>query len=451
MSVSPQQLLPPYDEEMEVSCLASVMVSKDALLRVISILNSDDFYVEAHRLIYDALCELDRKNNPLDLVSLRAQLTEKGTLELAGGIAYVAKLYQSVAVSTNVEYYAKQIKDLSLRRKLIKTSNEIIVNCHDIKIETSDVLDLSEKMVFDVTSKRLSSEISPISEIVQETTQLIEKSISNKGQVNGTPSGYIDLDNLLTGFHSSELIILAARPGVGKTAFALNIISNVVLQSKMPALFFSLEMPSTQIMMRLLAIDAMVPLSKIRTGFLSQDEVRKLYVSADRFSKSQLIMDDTSGISISEIRAKARQIKQKNNSLGIIVIDYLQLIESTSRIERHLQIGEISRGLKILARELECPVLALSQLSRAVESRSGQKPMLSDLRESGSIEQDADVVMFISREEMYNKDTENKGQAVIDVAKQRNGATDEIKLMFWAQYTRFNNLAVNTYEENLQA
>lgn len=447
----PVQNLPPHDIDTEVSCLASIIVSKDALLKVLGILQSEDFYLEPHRLIFDAVRELDRKAKPVDLISLRHQLVELQKLDRAGGEAYLAKLYQSVATSANAEYYANQIKEYSLRRRLIETSGAVIESCYDISRETSEVLDDAEKMVFQVTERRISTQVQSIQQIVGDAVTRIERLIENKKGVTGLACGYTELDNMLTGFHPSELIIMAARPAMGKTALALNMMVNVAVREKRPVFFFSLEMPSVQLLMRLISIEAMIELQKLRTGFLNNDELRRIYAVADKFSACPMIIDDTPGLTITEIRAKARRASQKER-LGIIIIDYLQLITTNTKGERHQQIGEISRGLKLLARELECPVIALSQLSRAVESRSDQIPQLSDLRESGSIEQDADVVMFIYREEKVKKDTERKGRADIIVAKQRNGPTGTVELMFWDKFTKFNNLdTVHSYDEAIPA
>jgi len=306
-------------------------------------------------------------------------------------------------------------------------------------------------MVFQVTERRISTQVQSIQQIVGDAVTRIERLIENKKGVTGLACGYTELDNMLTGFHPSELIIMAARPAMGKTALALNMMVNVAVREKRPVFFFSLEMPSVQLLMRLISIEAMIELQKLRTGFLNNDELRRIYAVADKFSACPMIIDDTPGLTITEIRAKARRASQKER-LGIIIIDYLQLITTTTKGERHQQIGEISRGLKLLARELECPVIALSQLSRAVESRSDQIPQLSDLRESGSIEQDADVVMFIYREEKVKKDTERKGRADIIVAKQRNGPTGTVELMFWDKFTKFNNLdTVHSYDEAIPA
>lgn len=447
-----QQHLPPHDIETEVSCLASVIISRDALMKVMGILHSEDFYLEPHRVIYDAVRELDRKNKPVDLISLRVQLMEMEMLEKAGGEAALARLYQSVATSANAEYYAQRVKELSLRRRLIETSTRVIENCYDITRDTAELMDEAEKSVFQVTENRITSQVATIQEIVEDAVKRIERLMENKKGVTGIASGYTVLDETLTGFHPSELIIVAARPAMGKTALALNIMNNIVLREKKPVFFFSLEMPSVQLMMRLIAMEAMIELQKLRTGcFLTQDELRRIYAVSDRFRASSMLIDDSPGLTISEIRAKARRASARE-PLGLIMIDYLQLISSTSKVDRHQQISEISRGLKLLARELSCPVIALSQLSRAVESRSDQIPQLSDLRESGSIEQDADVVMFIYREEKVKKDTERKGRADIIIAKQRNGPTDTIELMFWDKYTRFNNLdTVHTFEETHSA
>jgi replicative DNA helicase len=434
----PVEALPPQDIETEASCLASVLLSREALLKIIGILHPEDFYLESHRLIYEAIIDLDRKNRPLDLTTLKQRLLDAGNYDKIGGDRALVGMYQVTAHSANAEYYAERVKELSLRRKFIDVATRSIAKCYDRSIETQELMDEIERDIFQVTEKRITSDFRSIEDILAETYENIRMMHEHKRQVTGVASGFSDLDKMLTGFHGSELVIIAARPSMGKTALALNIANHMVLREKKPVLFHSLEMPSTQLAMRLLCIESMVDSQRVRTGHIDAGELKRIQAATDRLSKSQLYIDDTPAINIFELRAKARRVAQRYQ-LGAIIVDYLQLMTTPSRLDRHLQIAEISRSLKQLARDLDVPVIALSQLSRAVESRTEQKPQLSDLRESGAIEQDADVVIFIYREEKVKKETSRKGIADIIVAKQRNGPVGTVELMFWEQHTRFDN------------
>lgn len=442
-----KQQLPPQDIETEAACLAAVLISKEALLKVMDILSYEDFYLEQHRIIYSSIRELDRKKRPIDLITLKQELVDRNMLDTIGGDGYLADLYRKVATSANAEAYAKRIKELSIRRKLIDVSTSIIENCFDLSVETAEMLDESEKKVFEVTEKRITADHQPIEAIVDETIKRIEMLYEHKQAVTGLSSGFIDIDRTLTGFHPAELIIIAARPSMGKTALALNFMNHIAIHEKKPVFFFSLEMPAAQLLMRLICVEGMIDAQRLRTGHLSNEEMKKIYNTAEKFSSAPIFIDDTPGVTIADIRAKSRRAAQKG-PLGCVIIDYIQLINSTSKVDRQQQVSEISRGLKLLARELQCPILALSQLSRAVESRTDQRPQLSDLRESGAIEQDADVVMFIFREDRVKKDTERKGIADIIIAKQRNGPIGDVELMFWDKYTKFNNAEhIHKYDE----
>ena len=443
------ELVPPQDIEAEASCLSSALLSRDALLKVIEILQPEDFYLDAHREIFGVVVDLERKNLPIDLVTVKQRLNDLGRLERIGGDHALVDIYRTVSTSANAEFYARRIKEMSLRRKLIEVSHEVVEKCHDTARDTYELMDEVERDVFRVTEKRITSDFKNISDVIQETMDTIGRMYETKRVVTGVATGFTGLDEMLSGLHESELIIIAARPSMGKTALALNIANHIVMKEKMPVLFFSVEMPASQLGMRLLCVDAMIDSQRVRTGHISSEELRRLMQSAGRLEKSPLLIDDTPAINIFEIRAKARRVAQKQR-LGAIVVDYLQLITSMSRIDRHLQIAEISRSLKQIARELSVPVVALSQLSRAVESRTDQRPQLSDLRESGAIEQDADVVMFIYREERVKKETEKKGIAEVIVAKQRNGPIGEVELRFWEKYTKFGNLdKVHGFDETV--
>ncbi|HOQ12022.1 MAG TPA: replicative DNA helicase [Spirochaetota bacterium] len=439
--------LPPQDVDTESACLASALLNREALLRITEILQPEDFYLEKHRFIFEAIIELEKKGLPVDLTTVRQRLIDKNIFEKVGGNSALAEIYQSSSTSVHAEAYAKRIKEMSLRRKLIEVSELSIEKCFNRTITTEELLDEVERDIFRVTEQRVTSDYKYIESILNQTLEEITSWYKTKKIVTGIPSGFIDLDETLTGFHGSELIIVAARPGMGKTAFALNIMNNVAIRSNIPVLFFSLEMPATQLGMRMLCIESMIDSQRVRTGHIDHDELRKLTSIAAKLSKAPIYIDDSPSANILEIRAKARRLAQKV-PLGLIIVDYLQLITSLSKVERHLQIAEISRLLKQLARELGIPVIALSQLSRAVESRSDQIPTLADLRESGAIEQDADVVMFIYREEKVKKETEKKGIATIIVAKQRSGPIGDIDLRFWDKYTKFGNLTLtHSYEE----
>lgn len=443
------ELVPPQDIEAEASCLSSALLSRDALLKVIEILQPEDFYLDAHREIFGVIVELERKNLPIDLVTVKQRLNDLGRLERIGGDHALVDIYRTVSTSANAEFYARRIKEMSLRRRLIEVSHEVVEKCHDTARDTYELMDEVERDVFRVTEKRITSDFKNISDVIQETMDTIGRMYETKRVVTGVATGFTGLDEMLSGLHESELIIIAARPSMGKTALALNIANHIVMKEKMPVLFFSVEMPASQLGMRLLCIDAMIDSQRVRTGHISSEELRRLMQSAGRLEKSPLLIDDTPAINIFEIRAKARRIAQKQR-LGAIVVDYLQLVSSMSRIDRHLQIAEISRSLKQIARELSVPVIALSQLSRAVESRTDQRPQLSDLRESGAIEQDADVVMFIYREERVKKETEKKGIAEVIVAKQRNGPIGDVELRFWEKFTKFGNLdKVHGFDETV--
>ncbi|HPI13303.1 MAG TPA: replicative DNA helicase [Spirochaetota bacterium] len=443
------ELVPPQDIEAEASCLSSALLSRDALLKVIEILQPEDFYLDSHREIFGVIVELERKNLPIDLVTVKQRLNDLGRFERIGGDHALVDIYRTVSTSANAEFYARRIKEMSLRRRLIEVSHEVMEKCHDTSRDTYELMDEVERDVFRVTEKRITSDFKNISDVIQDTMDTIGRMYETKSVVTGVATGFTGLDEMLSGLHESELVIIAGRPSMGKTALALNMANHIVMKEKMPVLFFSVEMPASQLGMRLLCVDAMIDSQRVRTGHISSEELRRLMQSAGRLEKSPLLIDDTPAINIFEIRAKARRVAQKQR-LGAIVVDYLQLITSMSRIDRHLQIAEISRSLKQIARELSVPVVALSQLSRSVESRTDQRPQLSDLRESGAIEQDADVVMFIYREERVKKETEKKGIAEVIVAKQRNGPIGEVELRFWEKYTKFGNLdKVHGFDETV--
>jgi replicative DNA helicase len=439
--------LPPQDVETETACLASVLLSREALYKVIEILQPEDFYLDKHRIIFGAVMELIQKDLPVDLTTDKQRLVDHGQFDKIGGDPALVQLYQGVSTSANAEFYARRIQELSLRRRLIDVGTESVEKCYDMSLETDELLDGVEKDIFDVTERRISADFKPLDSVLQETLNNIGNWYETKRIVTGVGSGFRKLDEMLTGFHQAELIIIAARPGMGKTALALNIMNHIALKEKKPVLFFSLEMPATQLGMRMLCIESMIDSQRVRTGHINSDELKSLIQTSGKLSRAAVFIDDSPSATVLQMRAKARRMAQKNKDLGIVVVDYLQLISGNPRIERHQQISEITRFLKQLARDLEVPVIAISQLSRQVEHRTDQRPTLADLRESGAIEQDADVVMFIYREEKVKKETERRGIADIIIAKQRNGPVGEVPLKFWEKYTRFDDLEeIHAYE-----
>ena len=428
----------PHSLEAEQSVIGSMIMDRDAIVVVSDILTKDDFYQGQYGILYEAMVELYNEGKPVDLVTLQNKLKEKEVPDSISNLSYIKDLVLSVPTAANAKQYALIVRDKATLRRLIKVTEDIANDCYLDKEEVDTILEKTEKDIFHLLQNRAGEqEFVPIREIVLNSLDTIEMAAKNKGKVTGVPTGFLDLDAKLTG----ELLLVAARPAMGKTAFVLNIAQHVVFRENIPTAIFSLEMSKEQLVTRLLASESMVDSQNLRTGNLQDQEWEKLMESAGIIGNSNLIIDDTPGITISELRSKCRRFKQANG-LGLIIIDYLQLMIGGKRSEsRQQEIAEISRSLKALARELEVPIIALSQLSRAVESRPDHKPMLSDLRESGSIEQDADVVMFIYRDEYYNPDSEKKGIAEIIVAKQRSGSTGSVELVWLGQYTKFANKA----------
>ncbi|HIS62512.1 MAG TPA: replicative DNA helicase [Candidatus Scybalomonas excrementigallinarum] len=432
----------PHSLEAEQSVIGSMIMDRDAIVVVSDILTKEDFYQGQYGILYEAMVELYNEGKPVDLVTLQNKLKEKEVPDSISNLSYIRDLVLSVPTAANAKQYALIVRDKATLRRLIKVTEDIANDCYLDKEEVDTILEKTEKDIFHLLQNRAGEqEFVPIREIVLNSLDTIEMAAKNKGKVTGVPTGFLDLDAKLTGLHGGELLLVAARPAMGKTAFVLNIAQHVVFRENIPTAIFSLEMSKEQLVTRLLASESMVDSQNLRTGNLQDQEWEKLMESAGIIGNSNLIIDDTPGITISELRSKCRRFKQANG-LGLIIIDYLQLMIGGKRSEsRQQEIAEISRSLKALARELEVPIIALSQLSRAVESRPDHKPMLSDLRESGSIEQDADVVMFIYRDEYYNPDSEKKGIAEIIVAKQRSGSTGSVELVWLGQYTKFANKA----------
>lgn len=430
----------PHSLEAEQSVIGSMIMSKDAIVEASEMITGADFYQQQYGIVFEAMVELHDEGKAVDLVTLQDRLREKELPPEISSMEFVRDLLATVPTSANVKYYAEIVAEKSMLRKLIKTTEEIGNLCYLGKEKTQDILEVTERKIFDLVQNRGSEEFVPIRQVVLNAIEKIEKASRTQGSVTGIPTGFIDLDYKMSGFQPSDLILVAARPSMGKTAFVLNIAQYMAFHNDVTTAIFSLEMSKEQLVNRLLALESKVDSQNIRTGNLEDEEWAKLIEGANIIGKSHLIIDDKPGISISELRSKCRKYKMEHN-LGIIFIDYLQLMTGSGRSEsRQQEISEISRSLKALARELNVPVVALSQLSRAVEQRPDHRPMLSDLRESGAIEQDADVVMFIYRDDYYNKDSENKNIAEIIIAKQRNGPIGTVNLVWMPNYTKFVNM-----------
>lgn len=430
----------PHSPEAEQSVIGSMIMSRDAIVEASEIITGADFYQQQYGIVFEAMIELHDEGKAVDLITLQERLKEKDLPPEISSMEFVRDLLSAVPTSANVKYYAEIVAEKSMLRKLIKTTEEITNACYLGKEKMQDILEVTEKKIFDLVQNRGSEEFVPIRQVVLNAIEKIEKASRSQGSVTGIPTGFIDLDYKMSGFQPSDLILVAARPSMGKTAFVLNIAQYMAFHNDVTAAIFSLEMSKEQLVNRLLALESKVDSQNIRTGNLEDEEWAKLIEGANIIGKSNLIIDDKPGISISELRSKCRKYKMEHN-LGVIFIDYLQLMTGSGRSEsRQQEISEISRSLKALARELNVPVVALSQLSRAVEQRPDHRPMLSDLRESGAIEQDADVVMFIYRDDYYHKDTEKKDIAEIIIAKQRNGPIGTVELVWLPRYTQFVNM-----------
>ena len=430
----------PNSPEAEQSVIGAMIMDRDAIADVIDIVNADDFYQKQNGILFEAMTELYREGKPVDLVTLQNKLKKKDVPESMKSLEFIRDLLEVVPTSANAKQYATIVREKATLRKLIKVTEDITTECYLGKDDVTEILDHTEKNVFGLLQQASGrEEFVPIDKVVLNTLDAIEEAASSAGRVTGIATGFTDLDYKLSGLHPSELIIVAARPAMGKTAFVLNIAQKAAVRDHVPTAIFSLEMSKEQLVTRMMAMEAMVDSQSIRTGDLQETDWEKIMESAGTIGRSPLIIDDTPGITIAELRSKCRRYKQIHG-LDLIIIDYLQLMSGGKRSEsRQQEISEISRSLKALAREMNAPVIALSQLSRRVEERKPAKPMLSDLRESGSIEQDADVVMFIYRDEYYNEDSEKKGIAEIIVDKQRNGSTGSVELVWLGQYTKFGN------------
>ena len=434
--------IPPHDIEAEQAVIGSMLTDKEAVNAAIESLKEDAFYREDNRAIYQAIINLYSKSEPIDIITLKDELESMGKFEQVGGFEYLASLPDKVPTTANVQKYIKIVEEKSVLRNLIKTANEIIELGYNPTEDVEDIMDGAEKKIFDIMQSKNTKSYTPIKDVLVESFTNLEKLYNQKQHVTGVPTQFYDLDDKTAGLHGSELILVAARPAMGKTAFALNIATNAALRANVPVAIFSLEMSKDQLVNRMLCSEAMVDSNKVRTGKIDDDDWIKLADTMGDLSEAPIYIDDTPGISINEIRAKCRKLKLEKN-IGLVVIDYLQLVQGSSKRaqgSREQEISEISRSLKILAKEINVPVIALSQLSRAPEQRPDHRPMLSDLRESGAIEQDADIVMFLYRDDYYNEDSEDKGLAEVIVAKHRAGSTGTVKLVWLGNYTKFANM-----------
>ncbi len=439
--------VPPHDIEAEQAVIGSMLTDKDAVLSSVEVLQKEAFYREDNKAIYDAILNLYAKNEPIDIITVKNELVEAGNFERVGGIEYLASLPDKVPTTSNVERYIKIVEEKYMLRNLIQSSNELLALGYNETEEIDEILDLAERKIFDLSENKNTKGYASIKDVLVESFAELERLYNQKGSITGVPSGFIDLDNMTSGFHGSELIIIAARPAMGKSAFAINIATNAAVKNNVPVVIFNLEMSKEQIGNRILGSEAMVDSNKIRTGQIEDSDWGKLATASGVLSDAPIYIDDTPGIKVMDIRTKCRKLKMEKK-IGLIVIDYLQLIQGNSKRggTRENEISEISRSLKILAKELDVPVIALSQLSRSVESREDKRPMLSDLRESGAIEQDADIVMFLYRDDYYNEDSSDKNKAEVIVAKHRGGSTGTRKLLWMPSYTKFGNLSNQQYE-----
>src|SRR5213596_1967826 len=437
--------VPPQSLEAEESVLGGIMLDNTVIDRVIGVLQPDDFYRGAHRKVFRAMVDLNGRSEPIDLITLSEALKARGQLAEVGGAAYLAELTERVPTAANAAHYAKIVRERSILRGLIEASTEIAMRGYQARDNVDELLDHAEQLIFGIQERKVKQAFAKLSEVLVESIKTIERLYEQKQAVTGVPTGFADLDALTAGLQPSDLIVVAGRPSMGKTALCLNIAEHAALRADVGVAIFSLEMSKEQLALRMLCSESRVDLKRVRTGHLSDREFPKLAMAAGRLADAPIFIDDTPALSVLELRAKARRLKRDpSTKLGLIIVDYLQLMRSTEgKDNREQEISEISRSLKALAKELRVPVLALSQLNRQVESRNPPIPRLADLRESGAIEQDADVICFLYREDYYNpEDTEKQGVAEVHVAKQRNGPIGKIELTFLKEYTRFENREV---------
>ncbi len=441
MTTVPNPKVPPQSIEAEQSVLGAILLENEALIKAIEFLQLEDFYREDHRQIYGAMIDLYEKNTPVDQITLTEHLKQKNKLAEVGGLTYVAELADKIPTAANIEYYAKIVRQKAILRNLITSATGIVAKATSGEEDIEAILDFSEKTIFQISENQIKPSYYPLKDILHSTFKAIEKLYEKKELITGVATGFTDLDEKTSGFQPSDLIIIAGRPSMGKTAFCLNVAQYAATENQVPTVIFSLEMSKEQLALRMLCSEARVDNHKLRSGFIAENEWGKLTLAAGRLAEASIFIDDTAGMSVFEMRAKARRLKAEHG-LGMIIVDYLQLMSgSKSRSDsREQEISEISRSLKALAKELSVPVLGLSQLNRRLEDRTDKRPYMADLRESGAIEQDADVIIFIYRDEVYHPDSEEtKGTAEIIIGKQRNGPTGVVTLTFKNEITRFEN------------
>ncbi|MCK4772622.1 MAG: replicative DNA helicase [Candidatus Latescibacteria bacterium] len=437
-----EQRIPPQALEAERAVLGAMMLGEEAIAKIIEFLDETCFYRDSNRRVFDSIIALYQKGEPADLVTVREELKSAGNLEAAGGEIYLTELLDEVATTANVEHYARIVLESAIKRKLINALTGVVGDAYDTGEEAVDLLDRAEQTIFGLSERRLRTGARTLEEVLHTTFELIEKAHQRKGGLSGVPTGFSLLDEKLAGLQPSDLIIIAGRPSMGKTAFALNVARNAAVEGEIPVAFFSIEMSAHQLAQRMLCSEARLDIHAVRTGRLPPTDWQKLSMSVGRLAEAKVYIDDSASLSVLEFRAKARRLKAEHD-IGLVIVDYLQLMTGPRAESRQIEITMISRALKALAKELAIPVVALSQLSRAVETRGGnRRPQLSDLRESGALEQDADVVLFMYREEYYQRDKpEVHGQAELIIGKQRNGPIGVVPLMFHSEYARFDNLA----------
>lgn len=427
----------PCNIEAEQYVLGAVIFDNECISDIVSVLKPDDFYLEQHKRIYEAMINISNRAEPIDLITLKSEL--EGVFDSIGGVDYLTQLYMMVSTTANLKYHVKIIEEKAILRRLIRSANNITELCFDTSKDVPMVLSSAENEIYNVLQSKKMSDMYPIKEVLAENLSRLEQLMKNNAKITGVPTGFRDLDLRTTGLQPSDLVLIAARPAMGKTSFALNIATNAAVRHKVPVAIFSLEMSKEQLANRILSSEALISSEKLRIADINGDDMAKLAMSINELSNAPIYIDDTAGITVSEIKAKCRRLKLKN-MLGLIVIDYLQLIQGTSREGRQQEVSENSRLLKILAKELDVPVITLSQLSRAPDQRTDHHPMLSDLRESGSIEQDADMVMFLYREDYYDPETEKKNTVECMIAKFRNGSTGSVDLGWRGEFTKFMDL-----------
>ena len=434
--------VPPHSIEAEESVIGGILLDNTALDRAVELIIADDFYREAHRRIFRAILDLSERHEPVDLVTLSDALRSRNELQEVGGAAYLAELTERVPTAANVAYYARIVKDKAILRLLISTTTEIALKSYEAPSDVDNFLDEAEHQIFQLSERKAKPSFFRVRDIVVESMKAVEQLYERQELVTGVPTGFVDLDKKTAGLQPGDLIIVAGRPSMGKTAFALNMAQYAAMGGNTGVAVFSLEMSKEQLVLRMLCCEARVDQSKVRAGFAAQRDYPKLAIAAERLSEAPIYIDDTPALSVLELRAKARRLKRERESnLGLVIVDYLQLMRGHNSDSREQEISSISRSLKALAKELSVPVIALSQLNRAVEARADKRPLMADLRESGAIEQDADVIMFLYRPWVYDPKNADEREAEVIIAKQRNGPTGTVPLAFFAEYTRFDNRA----------